>query len=196
MNTFTQRRLGLFGVVALVAAAVLVPNVAAAGAATPTTELQRAPFVAAGSPPAPTPGDGGSIVAIGPVVAAVNPVLARAPFVAVPIARTPAFGSDAAGVAGASALAAAGGFERAALGAPVPGPLVLNATPISATAGLSILGGSLLAMILIGGATVLLASDRSRPQVERGSAGSVTRLAQRQPEKPAETDKSSRRRAA
>lgn len=130
------------------------------------------------------------------MVAATNPVLARAPFVAVPILPAPAFGSGTVAVASASAGAGLDGTERAALGAPVPGPLVLNAAPISATAGLSILGGSLLAIILIGGATVLMTSGRSRRQVEYGSAGSVTGLRQRQAEKPAETDQPSRRKAA
>jgi len=193
MNAFTERRLGLFAVMMLLATAVLALYVVAAGAATPTTQLQRAPFVAAGSPPPPTPGDGASIVAIGPVVAASNQVLARAPFVAVPITAVPAVGSGTAGVASASAVAGLDGTERAALGAPVPGPLVLNAAPISAAAGLSILGGSLVAMILVGGATMLVTSGRSRPEVEYGS---VKGLGQRQPGKPADTHRHSRRKAA
>ena len=196
MNAFTQRRLALFGVVMLLATAVLALYVVAAGAATPTTQLQRAPFVAAGSPPATSPGDGDGSVAIGPVVAATNPVLARAPFVAVPLSTSPALGSATAGVASATVVAGLDGTRRAALGAPVPGPLVLNAAPISTAAGLSILGGSLLAMIFIGGATVLMTAGRSRPQVEYGSVGSVTGLDQRQPEEPADTAQHSRRKAA
>jgi hypothetical protein len=196
MNASTHRRLALFGVVMLLAAALLAVYAVAAGAATPTTQLQRAPFVAAGSPPAAGPGHGGGTVAVGPVVAATDPVLARAPFVAVPISASPALGSAQAGVAGVAAVAGLDGPQRAALGAPVPGPLVLNATPISATAGLSILGGSLLAMTLILAATTLMASGRSRRQMEYGSAGSVSALDQRRPRQPAETDQRARRKAA
>ena len=192
MNAFTERRLVLFAVMMLLTTAVLALYVVAAGAATPTTQLQRAPFVAAGSPPASRPGGGGT-AAIGPVVAATDPALARAPFVAVPLSTAPALGSATAGTA---AVAGFDGTKRAALGAPLPGPLVLNAAPISTTTGLSILGGSLLAMILIGGAIVLMTSGRSRAQVEYGSVGSVTGLDQRPTTKPADTDRQSRRKAA
>lgn len=196
MTAFTERRLGLFGVVMLLAIAVLVIHVAAAGASISTTQLQRAPFVAAGIPPLATPRGGGTTVAIGPVVAATNTVLARAPFVAVPIPAATAFGSGTVGVASASAVAAADGFQRAALGAPVPGPLVLNAAPISVATGLAILGGSLLVMVIIGATTVLISSGRSRRQVSYSSAGSVSVLGQRQPEKLAAATDDSRRKAA
>ena len=191
MNTLTTRRIGLFGVVALMTAALLAFNVAVAGAATSTTQLQRAPFVAAGTPPAPAPGDG-TITAIGPVVAATNPILDRAPFVAVPIAALQA----PAGVASAAAVAGLDGASRAALGAPVPGPLVLNAAPLSAATGLAVFGGALLAMILIAGASVLLTYGRYRPQAELGAGASVAGLDRRQAEGSAEADQPSRRKAA
>lgn len=141
MNAFTERRLGWFGVVLLPATAVLVTNVAAAVASTSTTQLQRAPFVAARSLPAATPGDGGESAAVGPVVAATNQLLARAPFVAVPIPAAPAFGSGVAAVPGASTLARLDGTSRVAFSAPAPGPLVLNTAPTPAATGLAILGG-------------------------------------------------------
>jgi hypothetical protein len=196
MNAYTERRLVLFAVMMLLAVAVVALYVVAAGAATATTQLQRAPFVAAGSPPPPATGDGGGIAAIGPVVAASNEVLARAPFAAVPLSTSPALGSATTGVAGATAVAVLDGTKRAALGAPVPGPLVVNAAPISTTAGLAILGGSLLALILIAGATAVMTSGHFRPQVEYGSVGSVMGLDQRPSSKPADTDQHSRRKAA
>ena len=190
MYTRTTRRIGLFAVLSLLAAALLALNVAVAGAATPTSQLQRAPFVAAGTPPAP--GDGGTITAIGPVVAATNPVLERAPFVAVPIAPLQA----EAAVASAAVVAGFDGASRTVLGAPVPGPLVVNAAPLSAATGLAVFGGALLAMILIAGASVLLTYGRYRPQAELGAGASVAGLDRRQAEGSAEADQPSRRKAA
>jgi len=192
MYTRTPRRIGLFAALTLLAVALLALNVAVAGAATSTSQLQRAPFVAAGTRPAPAPGDGGTITAIGPVVAATNPVLERAPFVAVPIAPLQA----EAAVASAAVVAGFDGASRTVLGAPVPGPLVVNAAPLSAATGLAVFGGALLAMILIAGASVLLTYGRYRPQAELGAGASVAGLDRRQAEGSAEADQPSRRKAA